>query len=105
MECMSAIQEKEFRDSMKEKYPDLPDYLIDGHVRAENDYLANINREVDLTNTNDKYPTILTATENIDGTYSLFVDSQTHNGVFEERYQKYDLSMIVNKLYKFLNDD
>ena len=105
MEYMSAIQEKEFRDSIKEKYPDLPDYLIDGHVRAKNDYLANINREVDLANTNDKYPTILTATENIDGTYSLFIDSQTHNGVFEERYQKDDLSMIVNKLYKFLNDD
>ena len=67
-------------------------------------YFIN-NREVDLANTNDKYPTIRTATENIDGTYSLFIDSQTHNGVFEERYQKDDLSAIVNKLYKFLNDD
>ena len=104
MECMSVIQEKAFRDDMKEQYPDLPEFLIDGHVKAENDYLANINREVDLTNQNDEYPTILTATENIDGTYSLFIDSQTHNGVFEERYQKDDLSAIVNKLYKFLND-
>ena len=57
-----------------------------------------------MANPNDEYPTILTATENIDGTYSLFIDSQTHNGVLEERYEKDKLSVIVNKLYCFLNN-
>ena len=105
MENMSASQEKEFRDDIKEKYPNLPDYLIDSHVSAKNKYLANINREVDLSNSEDKYPTILTLTENIDGTYSLFINSQTDNGVFEERYEKDKLSVIVNKMYCFLNND
>lgn len=105
MEKMSVYQEKSFRDSIKEQFSDLPDYLIDSHVKAKNEYLANINKEIDLKNPNDKYPTILAATENIDGTYSLFIDSQTHDGVFEERYEKDDLSVIVNKLYKFLNDN
>ena len=105
MENMSTSQEKEFRGSIKEKYPNLPDYLIDSHVSAKNKYLANINREVDLSNSDDKYPTILTLTENIDGTYSLFIDSQTDNGVFEERYEKDKLSAIVNKMYCFLNND
>ena len=104
MENMSASQEKAFRGSTKEKYPNLPDYLIDSHVSAKNKYLANINREVDLTSSDDKYPTILTLTENIDGTYSLFIDSQTDNGVFEERYEKDKLSAIINKMYCFLNN-
>ena len=104
MENMSASQEKEFRDNIKEKYPSLPDYLIDSHVSAKNNYLTGINREVDLTNLDDDFPVILTLTENIDGTYSLFVDSQTDNGVFEERYEKDKLSAIVNKMYCFLNN-
>ena len=103
MKNMTASQEKEFRDNIKEQFPDLPGYLIDSHIKAKNEYLANINKEVDLKNTNDKYPTILTLTENIDGTYSLFIDSQTDDGVFEERYEKDKLSAIVNKMYKFLN--
>lgn len=104
MENMSASQEKEFRDSIKEKHPNLPDYLIDSHVSAKNKYLANINREVDLTNSDDNFPVILTLTENIDGTYSLFIDSQTDNGVFEERYEKDKLSATINKMYCFLNN-
>ncbi len=59
----------------------------------------------DLTNSDDNFPVILTLTENIDGTYSLFVNSQTDNGVFEERYEKDKLSAIVNKMYCFLNND
>ena len=104
MENMSASQEKEFRDNIKEKHPNLPDYLIDSHVSAKNKYLANINREVDLKNSDDNFPVILTLTENIDGTYSLFIDSQTDNGVFEERYEKDKLSEIINKMYCFLNN-
>lgn len=104
MENMSASQEKEFRDNIKEKCPNLPDYLIDSHVSAKNKYLANINREVDLTNSDDNFPVILTLTENIDDTYSLFIDSQTDNGVFEERYEKDKLSAIINKMYYFLNN-
>ena len=104
MKKMSASQEKEFRDSMKEKHPDLPDYLIDSHVSAKNKYLANIKREVDLANLDDDFPVLLTLTENIDGTYSLFVDGQNDNGVFEERYEKDKLSAIVNKMYCFLNN-
>ena len=45
-------------------------------------------RDVNLTNPNDDYSVILALTENIDGTYSLYIDSQHHNGVFEERYEK-----------------
>lgn len=104
MKNMSASQEKEFRDNIKERHPNLPEYLIDSHVSAKNKYLANINREVDLTNSDDNFPVILTLTENIDGTYSLFIDSQTDNGVFEERYEKDKLSEIVNKMYCFLNN-
>ena len=102
---MSAAQEQEFRDGIKEQYPDLPKFLIDGHVSAKNEYLASINREIDLTDQNDDYSVILALTENIDGTYSLYIDSQHHNGVFEERYEKDKLLDIVNKMYKFLNDD
>lgn len=104
MENMSTSQEKEFRDNIKEKYPNLPDYLIDSHVSVKNKYLANINRELDLTNSDDNFPVILTLTENIDGTYSLFIDSQIDNGVFEERYEKDKLSAIINKMYCFLNN-
>ena len=104
MENMSASQEKEFRDNIKEKHHNLPDYLIDSHVSAKNKYLANINREVDLANLDDDFPVLLTLTENIDGTYSLFVDGQNDNGVFEERYEKDKLSAIVNKMYYFLNN-
>ena len=96
MENMSASQEKEFRDNIKEKHHNLPEYLIDSHVTAKNKYLANINREVDLTNSDDNFPVILTLTENI--------DSQTDNGVFEERYEKDKLSAIINKMYCFLNN-
>ena len=42
MKKMSASQEKEFRDNIKEKHPNLPDYLIDSHVSAKNKYLAYI---------------------------------------------------------------
>ena len=59
---------------------------------------------MDLTNSDDNFPVILTLTENIDGTYSLFIDSQTDNGVFEERYEKDLLTEIVNKMYYFLNN-
>ena len=104
MKKMSASQEKEFRDSIKERNPNLPDYLIDSHVSAKNNYLTGINREVDLTNPNDNFPVILTLTENIDGTYSLFIDGQNDNGVFEERYEKDLLTEIVNKMYYFLNN-
>ena len=104
MEKMSATQEKEFREGIKERNPDLPKYLIDSHVMAKNKYLASINREVDLTNPNDDYSVILALTENIDGTYSLYIDSQHDNGVFEERYEKDKLLDIVNKMYYFLNN-
>ena len=59
---------------------------------------------MDLANLDDDFPVLFTLTENIDGTYSLFVDGQNDNGVFEERYEKDKLSAIVNKMYYFLNN-